>query len=68
MTSPFELAKQHPNKFMIDHRNSGMKIQDPIFSDNIEDAKTKLKEVQSKGHMAFIYKIDENGKATIYKD
>lgn len=65
--SPFALAKQHPNEFMIDHRTSGMKIQEPIFAKNEADALHELKEVQNKGHLATLYKIDEDGKTTFFK-
>lgn len=65
--SPFALAKQHPNEFMIDHRTSGMKIQEPVFVENEEDALKELKNIQNKGHIASLYKIDENGKTSFFK-
>lgn len=64
MTSPFVLAKQHPNSFMIDHRDAGLKLQEPMFLNCKEEAVSKMKDLQKLGHLTSLYSIDENGKTT----
>lgn len=65
MASPFQIAKEHPNEIMLDHRNSSLKIQEPFFFASVEDANYKKIELQKNGHLVFLYNIDENGNTKI---